>query len=175
MLRLLVGCVFAFGSSAFAGDSDLVKSYAANGKIVMDAIVAKKVSLDVVEKPLKAMSEDAAKLATSYGAKFPEGAKLLKMTVDALPKLQKASFTELEKEWHDLAHFSKPGNNPGIDLKSEKNEHFTDPLHCIVHPLMTLRAAEAYAKGKADKDLQAMKEELSEGLEQMEILGKKLK
>jgi hypothetical protein len=40
---------------------------------------------------------------------------------------------------------------------------------------MTLRAAEAYAKGKADKDLQSMKEELSEGLEQMEILGKKLK
>lgn len=172
---LIIGALLA-GEAAFsAGASDLVKSYKANGKIVMDAIVAKKVDAAALKKPLEAMADDAASLATEYGKKKPDGAKLLKMVVDALPKLKGLSFDELEKEWHDLGYFSKPANNPGIDLKKESNEHFTDPIHCIVHPIMTLRAAEAFAKSKSDKDLQTMKEELSEGLEQVDLMEKVFK
>ena len=44
----------------------------------------------------------------------------------------------------------------------------------MVHPLLTLRAAESYSKDKNAKHLQVMTEELSEGLEQMEALAAKL-
>jgi hypothetical protein len=170
------GAFFFVASTALAaGEMDKVNSYKANGKIVMDKIIKKTIDPAEVKPLLHKMADDAGELATAYGAKKPDGAKLLKMVVDALPKLKTMSFEELEKDWHDLAYFSKPGNDAGIDLKKEKNEHFTDPIHCIVHPLMTAVAAESYAKTKKEEHLQAMKEELSEGLEQMDLLAKVFK
>jgi hypothetical protein len=47
-------------------------------------------------------------------------------------------------------------------MEDEDNEHFTDPLHVMIHPIMVLRAAQ-------DKNLDAMKAEMQEGMEQIEI------
>ncbi len=51
-------------------------------------------------------------------------------------------------------------------MKNEDNEHFTDPIHAIVHPLLVLKAAQSYDKDKKESYLKDMKEEMSEGIEQ---------
>ena len=93
----------------------------------------------------------------------------MKTVVENVDAMKKLSFKDLEHEWHDLNHFTKSGSNDlGIDVKAEDNEHFTDPIHAIVHPLLVLKAAQAYATSKDEADLKAIKEEMEEGLEQVE-------
>jgi hypothetical protein len=100
--------------------------------------------------------------------RFPAGKKLVDTVVAAIPEMRKLSFAEIESEWHDLKHFDKPGNAVGIDLKAEENEHFTDPVHTIVHPLLVLKAAEDQAAKPSAENLQNIKEEMEEGIEQAE-------
>lgn len=143
-------------------------SYHAAGKAVVEMAISKQVDAAEVAKKVDTMVNDAVWLATEYAKTFPKGAKLLKTVTDHVDDMRKLSFHELEGEWHDLGYFGKPGHETGIDLKAEDNEHFTDPIHTIVHPLLVLKAAQAYASGKKEEDLKAMKAEMEEGLEQAE-------
>ena len=84
----------------------------------------------------------------------------------ALGSMSTLSFATIETDWHDAAFFTK--NNKGVDLQDEDNEHYLDPIHTIVHPVMVLVAARGFAKdGNADS-LKAMKAEMQEGMEQVE-------
>lgn len=144
-------------------------SYLAAGKAVVEMSITKKVDAAEVEKKVQTMLADAVWLATEYGKAHPKGEKLLKTVVENVDAMKKLSFKDLEHEWHDLNHFTKSGSNDlGIDVKAEDNEHFTDPIHAIVHPLLVLKAAQAYATSKDEADLKAIKEEMEEGLEQVE-------
>lgn len=157
----------------YAGVNEEFTLYKKEGKVIMDMILSKEVDITKVKKASFAMADAAAKITKAYIEKYPSGKKLLESAINELAKLKNASFNILEKDWHDLGYFS--GKDIGVDMNDEDNEHFTDPLHCMIHPLLTLRAAEAYNTEKKDKDLQTMKEELREGLEQMEMVFDKLK
>jgi hypothetical protein len=146
-----------------------VNSYLAAGKAIVEMSITKKVDAAEVEKKVQTLVADAVWLATEYGKAHPKGEKLLKIVTDNVDAMKKLSFKDLEHEWHDLNHFTKSGSNDlGIDVKAEDNEHFTDPIHAIVHPILVLKAAQAYASSKSDEELKAIKEEMEEGLEQVE-------
>ncbi|MBL9167261.1 MAG: hypothetical protein JNN07_05935 [Verrucomicrobiales bacterium] len=150
------------------------QNYSKNAKAILEMAITKKIDATVVEKHVRECLADASWAAEEYGKAFPAGAKLLKTVVASIPAMEKLDFKSLETEWHDLGYFSKPGNDPGVDLKEESNEHFTDPIHSIVHPLLVLKAAQNYAVSKGEDDLKAVKEEMEEGLEQMDRLKKQL-
>ncbi len=164
--------VLACGASASAADKAQIESryqsYHAAGKAVVAMAITQKVDPAEVAKKVDIMVADALWLAAEYAKAQPKGAKFIGTFIAKAAALRTLSFQELETEWHDLGFFAKPGNDAGLDLKAEENEHFTDPLHTLVHPLMVLRAAESYAKGKQPDDLKAMKSEMEEGLEQVE-------
>jgi hypothetical protein len=144
------------------------REYNVAAKAVVDMALARTVDVTVVRAKVDIMLASAVSLAGAYAEKFPQGRKLLDAVIAGVPEMKKLSFKELEDEWHDLKHFEKPGNDPGVDLKLEDNEHFTDPIHAIVHPLMVLSAAESYAKQKDAESLKQIKEEMEEGIEQAE-------
>ena len=144
-------------------------SYHAAGKAIVEMAISKKIDAAEVEKKVEILVKEAVWAATEYGKVNPKGEKLLKTVVDNVDAMKKLSFKDLEHEWHDLNHFTKSGSNDlGIDVKAEDNEHFTDPIHGIVHPLLVLKAAQNYAKSKDEAELKSIKEEMEEGLEQIE-------
>lgn len=170
---LLTACLLAATFNVIAADKAEIdaryKSYHEAGKAVVEMALTKKVDAAEVEKRVETMLTAATWIAVEYGKIHPKGEKLLKVVTDNVGAMKKLSFKELEHEWHDLNHFTKSGSNDlGIDVKAEENEHFTDPIHAIVHPLLVLKAAQAYASSKDEGELKAVKEEMEEGLEQME-------
>ena len=144
------------------------QSYYAAGKAVVDMALSKKIDAAEVAKRVDIMVADAIWFAGEYAKAHPKGAKLLQTVTSQVGTMRQLSFEELESEWHDLGYFTKAGHDTGLDLKAEENEHFTDPIHTLVHPLLVLKAAQAYATSKAEKDLKSLKEEMDEGLEQAE-------
>jgi hypothetical protein len=176
-LRLFI-CLAALTScSLWAADSALAthgSNYHAAGKAIVDMVISKKIELPAVTAKVDTLLTEATALGEAYAKAYPAGAKLLKTVIGNIPEMKKLSYAELQTEWHDLGYFAKPGRDVGLDLKSEDNEHFTDPIHAIVHPLLVLRAAQDYAADKKDEHLKAMKEEMEEGLEQAEKLVLKL-
>ncbi len=166
---LMAVATFQAQSADKAAVDTHVNSYLAAGKAIVEMSITKKLDAAEVDKKVQTLVADAVWLATEYGKAHPKGEKLLKSVVDNVDAMKKLSFKDLEHEWHDLNHFTKSGSNDlGIDVKAEDNEHFTDPIHAIVHPLLVLKAAQAYATSKGDDDLKAVKEEMEEGLEQVE-------
>lgn len=145
-----------------------VREYSTLGRSVLEMAQTKKVDAAEVRKKVDRMLEIGVLLAKDYAVRFPAGKKLVDTVVAAIPEMRKLSFAEIESEWHDLKHFDKPGNAVGIDLKAEENEHFTDPVHTIVHPLLVLKAAEDQAAKPSAENLQNIKEEMEEGIEQAE-------
>ena len=144
-------------------------NYHAAGKAIVEMTISKKVDAAEVEKKVQTLLDDSVWLATEYGKAFPKGEKLLKVVTENVGTMKKLSFKELEHEWHDLNHFTKSGApDLGLNIKDEDNEHFTDPIHAIVHPLLVLKAAQAFATSKSDEELKTIKEEMEEGLEQVE-------
>lgn len=153
-------------------------AYHQAGTAVVEMINAKKIDVAAVEAKVLVMERNAAALAKAYAEKFPAGKKLIDTVVanvailDAqgavtgLGPMKDQSFEEIEQQWHDGAYFK--AHQLGVDFEDEANEHYTDPIHTMVHPMMVLRAAISWQKGQADKDLQAMKGEMEEGLEQAE-------
>lgn len=168
---LAIGAAFAAQAADLSAQYDL---YQKSGKAIVEMAIKKQVDGPTLEKNVKECVAAATLAAQEYAKAFPAGAKLLKTVIDNIPAIEKLAGKEIEKEWHDMGYFKKPGNEPGLDVSAEENEHFTDPIHAIVHPLIVLKAAQAYASGKKDEDLKAVKEEMEEGLEQMERLKKKL-
>lgn len=177
ILCLLVG-VLAAADISPAQIAAAQAAYHQAGRAVVDQVVAKKVDVVQVEALVLTMEQHAVVLAKAYAAKHPAGAKLIAavmaqvVRMDAqgavvgLGPMKALPFAEIEKQWHDLGHFKT--NPVGLDLQDEANEHFTDPLHTMIHPVMVLRAALDFQASKSDKDLQTMKSEMEEGLEQAE-------
>jgi hypothetical protein len=175
--RLLLAAFFtlALTTLAPATDKETIQShllrYNKSGKAVVDMILSKNVAEPEVEKQVNTLVEEAQWFIAEYALAYPKGTQLLKTVTDNIAAMRKLSFDELEKEWHDLGYFEKHPDKAGLDLKEEENEHFTDPIHALVHPLLVLKAAQAYAANKKDEDLKSMKEEMEEGLEQVEKLA----
>ena len=154
------------------------KAYHEAGAAVVEMTQSKKVDVAQVEAKVVAMEQGAVVLSRAYASKFPAGAKLIatviehvavvdaKGSVTALGPMKELSFQEIEDQWHDGAYFKS--HDLGVNFEDEANEHFTDPIHTMVHPMMVLRAAMAFQKGQDAKDLQAMKDEMDEGMEQAE-------
>lgn len=175
-LRFLLPALLALAwcPAAPAADKAQVQShyqsYYKAGKAVVTMTLSKKIDAAELEKQVNIMVAAATWFIDEYATAYPQGAQLLKTVTANVDTMRKLSFENLEKDWHDLAYFDQPGHNAGLDLKAEENEHFTDPIHSLVHPLLVLKAAESFANGKKDDDLKKMKEEMEEGLEQAEKL-----
>ena len=168
---LTLSAVLGLALQSHAADAAAINShytsYHTAGKAVVEMGINKKVDAADVGKKVDTMVADAVWFAGEYAKAFPKGEKLIKVITDNVDAMKKLSFKELEHEWHDMHHFDK-SNDTGVDVKAEENEHFTDPIHSIVHPLLVLKAAQAYAATKGEDDLKSIKEEMEEGLEQME-------
>jgi hypothetical protein len=117
---------------------------------------------------VKKMTEAAAIVIELVAASDKTAEPMLKFMLSKKSDIEKASFSALEKDWHDGAAI-KAGAK--FDLQDEKNEKYTDPVHAFVHPLLTLRAIE----GNEGKTLKEAKEELAEGLEQIKGASKLVK
>jgi hypothetical protein len=159
-----------FSPALKAGDKAEIdthcNAYHDAGKIVIAMAITKQIDVAEVKKQVGIMVNEGVWLCKEYAKVHPKGEKFLKTVTDNIEVLRKASFDELQTQWHDLGYFEK--KDVGLDLKAEDNEHFTDPIHTVIHPLMVLKAAEAYTANKKEEDLKAFKEEMEEGVEQME-------
>jgi hypothetical protein len=174
---LTLGVVLGLTLNCTAVDSAAVgshnASYHAAGKAVVEMVINKKVDAAEVQKKVDIMTADALWFANEYSAANPSGAKLIKAIIDNLETMKKSSFKEIEHDWHDLHHFDTV-TDLGLDIKAEENEHFTDPIHTLVHPLLVLKAAQSYTTSKSEDDLKSMKEEMEEGLEQCQKMASAL-
>lgn len=172
LLLALTATVFGLATASGATDKAALEahylSYHTAGKAVVEMAINKKVDAAEVDKKVQTMVADAAWYAAEYAKAYPQGEKLLKVVLANLDAMKKLSFKELEHAWHDMHHFDTADKDIGLDLKAEENEHFTDPIHAIVHPLLVLKAAQAYTTSHSEDDLKAIKEEMEEGLEQLE-------
>lgn len=153
--------VLLTATTSFADVKKATEGYKNSGKTLMSMINSGKVDLPAAEKLVNEMVDHAKEVALGYSKADPKSEKLVKFVTDSIPKLKTATFDQLEKDWHDGGALK--ADVVGLDLKKEENEKYTDPVHCLVHPLMTLAALKT-------NDLKAAKEELAEGLEQMENL-----
>ena len=144
------------------------RSYYTVGKSIVEMAITRKVDAAQLEKQVDILVADATWFAEQYSKLHPKGQKLIKTVLDNVAGMRKLTFKELEHQWHDGHFFDGKSAELGIDLKEEDNEHFTDPIHTLVHPLLVLKAGQAYAAGKAEENLKQMKEEMEEGIEQME-------
>lgn len=162
-LLLLAFCLFSW-TSAFAQDKAAVKAaaakYSADGKALLTMINSGKVDQAKAKSLAYSMADQAVLAAKEYIKKDPKSEKLLTFVIGSLDKLKGMTFVQLEKDWHDAATLTK--DKVGLDLKDEKNEKYMDPLHSILHPIMTAVAIAA-------NDLPGAKDELTEGLEQMKF------
>ena len=153
-------------------------NYRAAGKAIVEMANSKKIDVAEVEKKVQILLTESTWGVTEYAKIHPKGEKFLKTIIGKIEVMKKLSYKEIVHEWHDLNHFAKFSSSElGIDLKAEENEHFTDPAHSIIHPILVLRAAQTFATSKDEADLKAVKEEMEEGMEQMEkvrtVLSKK--
>jgi len=171
-LSLTLSFVLALALHVHAADKAALEAHAISyhkaGKSVVEMALIKKIDTAEVERKVQTMVDDVLWFLVEYGKAFPKGEKLLKVIARNAEAMRKLSFKELEQEWHDLGHFEKADQDIGLDLKAEENEHFTDPIHSLVHPLLVLKAAQDYASSKSEDALKNIKEEMQEGLEQME-------
>ncbi|MFM2091096.1 MAG: hypothetical protein RLZZ127_1585 [Planctomycetota bacterium] len=168
--------------AAHAADlAALNQAYQQAGRQIIDQVNARTVDQAAVSARVLDMLRQAVPAARDYATRHPEGTRLIeaviaqaavlddKGAVTAIGPMKDLPFTEIETQWHDLGHFAKV--DVGIDLAAEANEHFTDPLHAMIHPVMVLRAATDYAQAKDQASLDRMKAEMDEGMEQMEKLA----
>ncbi len=163
--------------------NELVKQYQETGASIVDMVNSQSVSVDEIEKKVVDLTRISVDLTNRYKQIHPDGAKLLDITIEQVAALDNGSvvgvgpmadltFDEIEGQWHDLGYFES--NDVGVDLEDEDNEHFTDPMHVMIHPIMVLRAAKDYATSSSPDDLNAMKAEMEEGMEQVALVGEVL-
>lgn len=138
-------------------------SYAGAGQTVLEMVLARKVDAAQAKQQLETMRAAAVDLCKQYAKAHPAGAKLIETVLAQEAAMSALSAEDLEHQWHDLDALA--GVDVGIDLSDEDNEHFTDPIHALVHVLLVGKQVEAAASGSAEA-IDAMKEDLSEGLEQ---------
>ncbi len=138
-------------------------NYEKHGRELLAAINSGKIDLPAARKNVDGMVQAAEVLFEAYAGKYPESKKLYDYMKSNLAKVRAASFEAIEKDYHDAEALTPA--LVGVDLKSEDGEKYTDPLHTLIHPLMTLKALEK-------NDLKSAKEELNEGLEQVKNTAK---
>lgn len=161
---LLTASILMLSASAQGADIKAAQqAYEKQGRDLLAAINSGKVDIQAARKNVEGMVQSADILFEAYAAKHPESKKLYEYMKANLPKVKAASFDVLEKDYHDAGILTPA--LVGVDLKSEDGEKYTDPLHTLLHPLMTLKALEK-------NDLKSAKEELNEGLEQVKNTGK---
>ena len=156
-------CAILSGTSALADVKAAVAGYKAKGAELMGMINTGKVDTARAEKIVNEIAVHAKVIAENYAKKDPKAAKLIKFIIDNTPNYLKMSADAIEKDYHDGGKID--AKVVGIDIKLEENEKYTDPVHCYLHPFMTLAAIKA-------NDLKVAKEELTEGVEQAENAGK---
>lgn len=175
-------------SQSFGMDADAAaKAYHTAGRAVVDKINGGSLDLAFVTEKVLEQERQAVALGRAYATKHPTGAKLINyvisqaVTVDAagevtgLGPMAALDFKVIEDEFHDLNHFkTKPEDAGGLDVSNEDNEHFTDPLHTIIHPLMVVSAARAWTADHKKDHLAVAKGEMEEGIEQAEVTAKSL-
>lgn len=144
-----------------------LKSYISAGEAIVAMANSRKVDVEAVDKKVDSMVEEAIWIAKEYLKVKPEAAKWFQAVFDHIPEIKKLPFEEIEKNWHDGHHFDGKEKEIGINHQDEKNEHFRDPLDSVTHPLMVQRAAHDYVAKKDEESLKHVKEEMSEGLEQV--------
>ncbi len=187
ILALAVALAVALAPAAAGEAFDPARAnerYQSAGKAVLDMVNAKQVDAARVAALVLEMQHAAVPAARAYAARHPQGAKLIEATISAavtlsatgavtsLGPMKDLAFDQIQHQWHDLNGFKVA--EVGIDPKHETFEHFTDPLHAIIHPIMVLRAAVDHAAAPAAVNLERMKAEQDEGNEQMEKLAKTL-
>ena len=182
---LSVAVVLSLSSVASAESIDELKEkYLKIGQTIVDMVNSKSVSAGEIEKHVTELTRISVELSNQYKSAYPDGKKLLDIVINQVAKVSGGqvigvgpmvdlSFDEIEHDWHDLAYFEK--NDAGVDLEDEDNEHFTDPLHVMIHPVMVLRAARDFESSQSQDELDAMKGEMEEGMEQVEIVVDALK
>lgn len=170
MFSRIICIILTSSLSAFAVDKAKVKAaaekYLNQGKELMAMINSGKIDAAKAEKLSMEMADVAAGLLPEYISFDPKSEKLMKLVESELPKIKKANFQSLQDDYHDGGKL--PASATGIDLKKVANEKYTDPIHTIVHPLMTNDLLKSNNAKKA-------KEELSEGMDQMKELAEQLK
>ena len=114
------------------------KTYSDNGSKIMAKINDKSAKPGNTSSQLKAMEDSAIFLLKEYKKKEPKAKKLVDFIMKSLPTLRKASFDSLEKDWHDGGVLTE--DVVGMDLVDEDNEKHLDPMHTLVHVLMTKAA-----------------------------------
>jgi hypothetical protein len=154
--------------AAEADSAAHVAAYHKAGKALVEMSLTKKVNVEEATKLVDVLLKEGVWLSGVYAKAYPNGEKLLKIVTENVETMKKLSFDELEHQWHDLHYFDGKKDAIGVDLGEEDNEHLTDPIHVIVHPLLVLKAAQNYAKSPGDEPLKQMKEEMEEGIEQIE-------
>ena len=171
--------LFLIPMTSHADLSSYVKAYQKAGTSIVDMTNSGNVDTSVVREKVLELTKQSVEIAKMYTEKHHEGKALLQEVIQAVAKLNSSgqvealgpmvelSFQEIEDKWHDLGHFES--DSKGVDLEDEDNEHFTDPLHVMVHPIMVLRAAIDFANTGDKELLKTMKEEMEEGLEQVEL------
>jgi hypothetical protein len=176
LLTCLIAMCLATTTHA-ASFAEHQKAYHDAGRAVVDLVNAKTIDATKISALVLTMQTHAVPLAQAYAKKHPAGKGVIDTViaqvatldgsgaVTGLGAMKDLPFDTIEKQWHDLGHFK--ANKPAIDLFDEDHEHFSDPLHTLIHPMMVLRAALDYQTSKSADDLKAMKEEMEEGLEQV--------
>lgn len=180
LATLSIVASLALSSNAVAeSNAELVEKYQKLGSSIVDMVNTKSVSASEVEAKVVELTRISVELANRYKKAHPEGVKLLDTIIEQVAKVSEGnvtgvgpmaelSFETIEHDWHDLGYFES--HDVGVDLSDEDNEHFTDPIHTMVHPIMVLRAARDYATNKSDESLNLMKGEMEEGMEQAAVV-----
>jgi len=144
-----------------------LKAYTAAGESIVAMANTKKIDIEALDKKVDGMVVDSMWIAEEYLKLKPEAAKWFHAVFENIPNIKKLPFEEIEKNWHDGHHFDGKEKEIGIDHQAEKNEHFRDPLDSVTHPLMVQKLAHDYVAKKDEEILKKMKEEMTEGLDQV--------
>ncbi len=163
---LLVNNIYA---GAVTVSDNEYNTYIKNGEDIIKMAMKKKASENEIKGKIEEMVNIAKKIATQYKSKFTTGEVFLSTVIGKVDTMKSLSFKEVNDQWHDLNYFrnGEGKGKAGFDIDDEDNEHFSDPAHVIIHPILALLAAK-------NKDFDSIKEELSEGIEQVKNIKNKM-
>lgn len=149
-------------------------AYEKSGKELLAMINSGKIDQAKAASLTDSMVKEGSALAEIFAASNPTAKKFMDFVVSKVADMKKASFDVLQKDYHDGGAYTaknmkmKETDKDFINVKKEENEKYLDPVHTIVHPIMTLAAIK-------ENKLAEAKEELAEGLEQVVATVKQIK
>lgn len=174
ILFAVFATILSTASRVQADVESAIQTYGTVGKALMEDIITQNIDASTVSTQVNQLVENGMTLVKAYMVKYPETEPVLKVFVAKIDDIKQLDFETLEKDWHDSEYFQRAGNEVDFDFEDEDLEHVLDPLHAVIHPLLTLRTAEAYDKDPSSSHIQVMKEEMGEGLEQLKNVSNAL-